>query len=115
MRILSGIQPTGSIHIGNYLGAIKQWTELQEKNECLFFISDLHSLTIPYKPEELQKNIFEAAMAHLAVGIDPEKSIFFIQSHIKEHTELCWLLNTVCPVGDLERMTQYKEKAQQFK
>ncbi len=115
MRVLSGIQPTGLIHIGNYLGAIKQWVELQEKNECLFFISDLHSLTIPYKPEELQKNIFEVAIAHLAVGIDPEKSIFFIQSHIKEHTELCWLLNTVCPVGDLERMTQYKEKAKQFK
>lgn len=115
MRILSGIQPTGSIHIGNYLGAIKQWIDFQEKNECIFFIADLHSLTIPYKPEELQKNIFEAAIAHLAVGIDPQKSVFFVQSHIKEHTELCWLLNTVCPVGELQRMTQYKEKAKQFK
>ena len=115
MRILSGIQPTGSIHIGNYLGAIKQWVELQEKNECFFFISDLHSLTIPYKPKELQKNILEAAIVHLAAGIDPEKSVFFVQSHIKEHTELCWFLNNVCPVGDLERMTQYKEKSRQFK
>jgi tryptophanyl-tRNA synthetase len=115
MKILSGIQPTGLIHIGNYLGAIKQWVELQEKNDCLFFISDLHSLTIPYNPEELQKNILEVAMAHLSVGIDPEKSIFFVQSHIKEHTELCWLLNTVCPIGDLERMTQYKEKAKKFR
>ncbi len=115
MRVLSGIQPTGSIHIGNYLGAIKQWIKLQGKNECLFFISDLHSLTIPYKPEELPKNIFGVAIAHLAAGIDPEKSIFFVQSDIKEHTELCWLLNTVCPVGDLERMTQYKEKTKQFK
>lgn len=115
MRILSGIQPTGSIHIGNYLGAIKQWIDFQEKNECIFFIADLHSLTIPYKPEELQRNIFEAAIAHLAVGIDPQKSVFFVQSHIKEHTELCWLLNTVCPVGELQRMTQYKEKAKQFK
>ena len=115
MRILSGTQPTGSIHIGNYLGAIKQWTELQEKNECIFFIADLHSLTIPYKPEDLRKNILEVAIAHLAAGIDPQKSIFFLQSDIKEHTELCWLLNTVCPIGDLERMTQYKEKARQFK
>jgi len=115
MRVLSGIQPTGSIHIGNYLGAIKQWVNLQEKDECIFFIADLHSLSIPYKPEELQKNIFETAIAHLAVGIDPQKSIFFVQSDIKEHTELCWLLNTVCPVGELQRMTQYKEKAKQFK
>ena len=115
MKILSGIQPTGLIHIGNYLGAIKQWVELQEKNDCLFFISDLHALTIPYKPKELQKNILEVATAHLSVGINPEKSVFFVQSHIKEHTELCWLLNTVCPIGDLERMTQYKEKAKKFK
>ncbi len=115
MRVLSGIQPTGQIHIGNYLGAIKQWVELQEKNECVFFISDLHSLTIPYKPEKLQKNIFEVAAAFLAAGIDPEKSIFFVQSQVKEHTELCWLLNTVCPIGELQRMTQYKEKTKQFR
>jgi len=115
MRVLSGIQPTGSIHIGNYLGAIKQWVELQEKNECIFFIADLHSLTIPYEPKELQKNILETAIAYIAAGIDPEKSIFFVQSDVKEHTELCWLLNTVCPIGDLGRMTQYKEKAKQFK
>lgn len=115
MRILSGIQPTGSIHIGNYLGAIKQWVDLQEKNESIFFIADLHSLTIPYKAEDLQKNIIEAAIAHLAAGIDPQKSIFFVQSDIKEHTELCWLLNTICPVGELQRMTQYKEKVRQFR
>ena len=115
MRVLSGIQPTGLIHIGNYLGAIKQWIKLQEKNECVFFIADLHSLTIPYKPKELQKNILETAIVYLATGIDPQKSIFFIQSDVKEHTELCWLLNTVCPIGELERMTQYKEKSKQFK
>jgi len=115
MKILSGIQPSGSIHIGNYLGAIKQWFELQEENDSVFFIADLHSLTIPYDPKELQKNIFEAAIAYLAAGIDPEKSIFFVQSQIKEHTELCWFLNTVAPLGDLERMTQYKEKSKQFK
>jgi len=74
----------------------------------------LHSLTAPYKPVELQKNILEAAIAYLALGIDPQKSIFFVQSDIKEHTELCWLLNTICPLGELERMTQFKEKSKQF-
>ena len=115
MRVLSGIQPTGSIHIGNYLGAIKQWIELQEKEECIFFIADLHSLTIPYNPKNLQERIIEAAITYIAAGLDPEKSIFFVQSKVKEHTELCWLLNTVCPVGELERMVQYKEKIKQFK
>jgi tryptophanyl-tRNA synthetase len=115
MRIISGIQPTGNLHIGNYLGAIKQWLELQKDNECIFFIADLHSLTVPYKPEALQKNIFEVATAYLAAGLNPEKSIFFVQSRVSEHSELCWLLNTITPIGDLERMTQYKEKARQFK
>lgn len=115
MRILSAIQATGSIHIGNYLGAIRQWVDLQEKNESIFFIADLHSLTIPYKIEELQKNILETAIAYLAAGVNPQKSIFFVQSDIKEHTELCWLLNTICPVGELQRMTQYKEKSRQFR
>lgn len=115
MRILSGIQPTGSLHIGNYLGAIKQWIELQEKNECIYFIADLHSLTIPYDPRKLKKYSLETAREYLAAGIDPERSILFVQSEIKEHTELCWLLNTVCPVGDLQRMIQYKDKAKQFK
>jgi tryptophanyl-tRNA synthetase len=115
MRILSGIQPTGSIHIGNYLGAIKHWVSLQEKADCIFFIADLHSLTIPYNSSALQKNILDAAIAHLAVGIDPSKSILFVQSQVKEHAELCWLLTTITPIGDLQRMTQYKEKAKQFR
>ena len=115
MRILSAIQATGSIHIGNYLGAIRQWVDLQEKTESIFFIADLHSLTIPYKIEELQKNILETAIAYLAAGVNPQKSIFFVQSDIKEHTELCWHLNTRCPVGELQRMTQYKEKSRQFR
>ncbi len=115
MRIVSGIQPTGFLHIGNYLGAIKQWIELQQNNECIFFIADLHSLTVPYNPEKLKENTLETAREYLAAGIDPEKSILFVQSDLKEHTELCWLLNTVTPVGDLQRMTQYKEKAEQFK
>lgn len=115
MRIISGIQPTGTLHIGNYLGAIKQWLDLQSDNECLFFIADLHALTVPYKPENLRNNIFEVATAYLAAGLDPEKSIFFVQSRIPEHSELCWFLNTITPIGDLERMTQYKEKSKQFK
>ena len=115
MRIFSGIQPTGAIHIGNYLGAIKQFLELQEKADCIFSIVDLHAITIPYQPQELQKNILDAAICYLAAGIDPEKSILFVQSSVKEHTELSWLLGTVCPVGDLLRMTQYKEKSKQFK
>jgi len=115
MRIFSGIQPTGAIHIGNYLGAIKQWLELQEKAECVFCIVDLHALTAPYNPKNLQSLIFEKVIAYLAAGINPEKSIIFVQSQVKEHTELTWLLNTVTPIGDLLRMTQYKEKAKKFK
>ncbi|MBI3631537.1 MAG: tryptophan--tRNA ligase [Candidatus Staskawiczbacteria bacterium] len=111
MIIFSGIRPTGDIHIGNYLGAIKQWIELQEKNECVFCIVDLHAITTPYKPQEMQKNIFEAAIIYLAAGINPEKSIIFVQSQVKEHTELSWLLNTITPMGELQRMTQFKEKA----
>ena len=115
MRIFSGIQPTGEIHIGNYLGAIRQWLELQEKNECIFCIVDLHALTTPYNPKTLQNLIFEKTIAYLAAGIEPEKSIIFVQSQVKEHTELTWLLSTCTPIGDLLRMTQYKEKAKKFK
>jgi len=115
MRVFSGIQPTGALHIGNYLGAIKQFLELQEKAESIFSIVDLHAITIPYQPPELQKNILDTAVCYLAAGINPEKSILFVQSAVKEHVELAWLLGTLCPVGDLLRMTQYKEKSKQFK
>lgn len=115
MRVFSGIQPTGAIHIGNYLGAIKQFLELQEKAECIFSIVDLHAITIPYQPNKLQNDILDAAICYLASGIDPEKSIIFVQSQIKEHSELAWLLGTVTPVGDLLRMTQYKEKSKEIK
>ena len=115
MRIVSGIQPTGEIHIGNYLGAIKQWISLQEENECIFFIADLHALTVTYNPKELQEKIIEKLVCYVAAGINPEKSIIFVQSKVKEHAELCWLLNTLCPVGELTRMTQYKDKSKKFK
>ena len=115
MRVFSGIQPTGTIHIGNYLGAIKQWIELQEKNKCVFCIVDLHALTVPYDPKKLQELILEKAIAYLAAGVNPEKSIIFVQSQVREHAELTWLLNTVTPLGELGRMTQYKEKSKKFK
>ncbi|XOB46867.1 MAG: tryptophan--tRNA ligase [Candidatus Nealsonbacteria bacterium] len=111
MRIFSGIRPTGNLHIGNYSGAIKQWIELQEKNECIFCVVDLHAITTPYKEEELQKNILETAVTYLAAGLNPEKSIIFVQSQVKEHAELAWLLGIITPVGELQRMTQFKEKS----
>jgi len=111
MRVFSGVRPTGELHIGNYLGAIKQWIELQEKNECIFCIVDLHAITTPYKSGELQKNIIDLAIAYLAAGLNPEKCIFFIQSQVREHSELAWLLGTITPLGELQRMTQFKEKA----
>src|SRR3989338_782256 len=115
MRIFSGIQPTNQLHIGNYLGAVKQWVELQEKYECIFCVVDLHALTIPYDPQQLQEKIKETVVALIAVGLNPEKAIIFVQSQVKEHTELGWILNTICPIGELERMTQYKDKSKKFK
>jgi tryptophanyl-tRNA synthetase len=115
MRIFSGIRPTGNIHIGNYLGAIKQWIALQEANECVFCIVDLHAITTPYDQKELQKNILDAAAIYLAAGVNPEKSVIFTQSSVKEHAELAWLLGTITPMGELSRMTQFKEKSKQHK
>jgi tryptophanyl-tRNA synthetase len=111
MKIFSGIQPSGEFHIGNYLGAMKNWLTLQEKNDCIFCIVDLHAITVPYPPKEMPKRILDAAKDLLAVGIDPKKSILFLQSERPEHTELAWLLNTITTMGELSRMTQYKEKA----
>ncbi len=115
MRIFSGIRPTGGLHIGNYLGAIKQWIALQEKNECVFCIVDLHAITTPYDPKELQKNILETTAVYLAAGINPDKSVIFVQSEVKEHAELAWLLGTITPMGELSRMTQFKEKSKKHK
>jgi len=115
MRIFSGIRPTGGLHIGNYLGAIKQWIALQESNECVFCIVDLHAITTPYDPKELQKNILETTAVYLAAGINPDKSVMFVQSEVKEHAELAWLLGTITPMGELSRMTQFKDKSKQHK
>ena len=113
MRIFSGIQPSNQLHIGNYLGAIKQWVKLQKNNECLFWVADLHSLTVPYDPKTLQERILEVVAVYLIAGLD--KSIIFKQSDVKEHTELAWLLSTITPLGDLQRMTQFKDKSQKHK
>ncbi len=111
MRVFSGIRPTGEIHIGNYLGAIKQWVELQNVHDCVFCIVDLHAITTPYQPEKLQNNILETAITYLSAGLDPERCILFVQSQVKEHSELAWLLGTITPLGELKRMTQFKEKS----
>lgn len=108
--LLSGIQPSGDLHIGNYLGAIKQWVELQKSHRVFIAIVDLHAITIPQDPEKLREKTLEVAALLIACGIDPKKSVLFIQSHVPTHTELMWILNTITPVGELERMTQYKEK-----
>lgn len=109
----SGIQPSGDIHIGNYLGAIKNWASMIDEVDCIFCIVDLHALTVYYEPQQMQERILRAAAVNIACGLDPARCRIFVQSHVPEHTELCWILNTVTPVGSLERMTQYKEKAQQ--
>lgn len=112
--IVSGIQPTGNLHIGNYLGAVKNWVDLQNsgKYECYFFIADLHSLTGNRDAGERKAQILRTASELLAAGIDPEKSTFFVQSHVSEHTELGWIFNCVTPVAELERMTQFKDKSE---
>lgn len=115
MKIFSGIRPTGEIHLGNYLGAIRNWVRLQKEHECLFCVVDWHAVTTPYETEKLDHYIFETSLAYLAAGINPEESIFFLQSKVKEHAELAWLLGTVTPVGQLKRMTQYKEKSKKLK
>ncbi len=110
-RVFSGIQPSGNLHIGNYLGAIKNWVAEQHKYHNVFCIVDLHALTVPQDPQELYKKSREVALLYLACGLDLEHCAIFIQSHIPAHSELTWLLNCITPLGWLERMTQYKDKA----
>ena len=110
-RVFSGIQPSGNLHIGNYLGAIKNWVAKQHKYDNVFCIVDLHALPVPQKPQELYRKTREVALLYLACGIDLKHCAIFVQSHIPAHSELTWLLNCVTPLGWLERMTQYKDKA----
>lgn len=110
-RVVSGIQPSGTMHLGNYLGAIANWLPLQSKHQCLFFLADLHSITTPQDPRDLRSNVITTAAAYLASGIDPNESILFSQSSIPQHAELGWILNCMTSMGWLERMTQFKDKA----
>ena len=111
-RVFSGVQPTGNIHLGNYLGALKQFVELQEDNECIYCIVDEHAITVPQDPKELKKHILDVAALYLAVGLDPKKSIIFVQSQVSGHAELGWILTCCANTGELFRMTQFKAKSQ---
>lgn len=110
-RILSGMQATGNPHLGNYLGALKNWVEIQDTYDCFFFLADLHAITIERSPEELRNAIIQSTASYLAAGLDPEKVVIFAQSHVHEHSELAWILNCFTPIGWLKRMTQFKDKA----
>ena len=111
-RVFSGVQPTGNIHLGNYLGALRQFVELQEEYQCLYCIVDLHAITVPQDPKELRKHILDVAALYLAVGVDPKKSIVFVQSDVPGHSELGWILTCSSYTGELSRMTQFKAKSQ---
>ncbi len=109
--VFSGIQPSGEMHLGNYLGAVRNWVDLQNQYQCFFCVVDYHAITQDYEREALSRQTLEMATDLIACGIDPERSVVFVQSSVAEHTELCWILDTVTPFGELGRMTQFKDKA----
>ena len=109
-RIFSGAQPTGSLHIGNYLGALKNWVALQDEYEAFYCIVNLHAITLPQDPKTLRQKTLDLARIYLAAGVDPERSTIFIQSDVPEHAELTWVLSCITRMGELERMTQFKDK-----
>lgn len=111
--ILSGVQPTGNLHLGNYLGAIKNWGKLQNEHKCLFMLADLHAITVPQDPQELRDNVLKVLALYIACGIDPKKSVIFNQSRVSGHSELAWVLGCNTPLGWLNRMTQFKDKTKQ--
>ncbi len=111
-KTFSGVQPSGELHLGNYLGAIKNWVSMQDEYDATFCIVDLHAITVPQDPEKLRRRILDVAKAYIALGINPEKSNIFVQSDVNAHTELCWILNCVAArMGDMEKMTQFKDKS----
>jgi tryptophanyl-tRNA synthetase len=113
-RIFSGIQPSGELHVGNWLGAVQNWVTLQLNYDCIYCVVDLHAITAKYEQSTLSERTRDMAIGLLASGIDPARVILFVQSHVPEHSELQWLLNTITPIGELERMTQFKDKSQRF-
>ena len=114
-RIFSGIQPSGEIHIGNYVGAIRNWVRLLDQYDCVYCVVDYHAITIEYEVASFQQRILETATLLVACGLTPDRCKLFVQSHVHEHTELAWIFNCVTPVGELERMTQFKEKGKQHR
>lgn len=112
--VFSGVQPSGNLHIGNYIGALKQWAEIQKNSEAIFCIVDLHAITVPQDPKQLKEKVLEVAALYIACGIDPEKSHIFVQSENPNHPYLAWILNCFTPFGQLERMTQFKDKSQKY-
>ena len=112
--IFSGIQPSGNLHIGNYIGALGQWVKVQNEREAIFCVVDLHAITVPQYPKTLKEKVLEIAALYIAAGIDPEKAHIFVQSENPDHTELAWILNTIAPFGQLERMTQFKDKSKKY-
>ncbi|HED04629.1 MAG TPA: tryptophan--tRNA ligase [Candidatus Fraserbacteria bacterium] len=113
IRVTSGIKPSGELHLGNYFGAISNWLALQEQYDCIYFIVDYHALTERWEPEQLKRRTFQMALDLLACGLDPQRAVLFVQSHLPQHTELCWILNNLAGFGDLLRMTQFKDKREQ--
>ncbi|MBR2069948.1 MAG: tryptophan--tRNA ligase [Clostridia bacterium] len=109
-RLFSGIQPTGNITLGNYIGALKNFPEFQDEYQCIYSVVDLHAITVKQDPAVLRKNAYELLSIYLACGLDPEKTVLFVQSHVPEHAELAWVLNTITYIGELNRMTQFKDK-----
>src|SRR5258708_5805789 len=110
-RVFSGIQPSGIVHIGNYIGALKNWVDMQRDYDCLYCIVDLHAITVPQDPQQLHDSILKTAIVTMAVGVDPSRSILFVQSDVPEHCELAWILNCFVYFGELNRMTQFKDKS----
>ncbi|WP_324716955.1 tryptophan--tRNA ligase [Carboxydochorda subterranea] len=111
--VFSGIQPSGGIHVGNLLGALRNWVSLQDQYPCYFCIVDYHAITVPYDPRELPQRVRDAVLVNVAAGLDPNRSVIFVQSQVPQHTELAWLFNCITPLGQLQRMTQFKDKARQ--
>jgi len=110
-RVFSGIQPTGEMHLGNYLGAVRRWVVDQDRQEAIYCVVDLHAMTLPYSPAELTERTRQTAVLLMAAGLDPARCVLFVQSHVAAHTELTWLLNCVATIGELRRMTQFKDKS----
>ena len=114
-RILSGIQPSGDLHLGNYLGAVKNWIEMGEEYDCFYFMADLHTITVRQNPADLRRRTLEQMAQYIAAGLDPEKNVLFVQSHVHQHAELGWVLNCYTQFGELSRMTQFKDKSAKHK